>query len=270
MIILSSKAENLRAIMPCATVEAEYGQEVVQGSILTLAHHGPRSDRPCPALVGNLPEMGIKTIGISHLDLDTLGGIMAIKGCKFISTFWGVVAHVDLNGRHKAHLHPHWEVCKSVFYSFWAWSEKNRLQVSTEVRDVTMEVEQAIDVFNKILDGDETLKKEGDEWIKAQGSLNNESFVSESNGIIVRKSSKFVNHLYNTPSGGLCKAVLSFNIERKNITLSVSDGDFNCCEIMQTVFGPSAGGHAGIAGSPRGQEMKLEDLDLVLRVINER
>lgn len=31
-----------------ATVEAEYGDDVVEGEILTLAHHGSRSNNPAP------------------------------------------------------------------------------------------------------------------------------------------------------------------------------------------------------------------------------
>ena len=57
-------------------------------------------------------------------------------------------------------------------------------------------------------------------------------------------------------------AIVSYNSTRKDITLSFYDENaigLNACEIVQAAWGPLAGGHAGIAGSPRGQEMGLGD-----------
>ena len=47
-----------------------------------------------------------------------------------------------------------------------------------------------------------------------------------------------------------------------SITLSFEDGGekFNAAVIMREFFGPEAGGHAGIAGSPRGVVYNMDDL----------
>ena len=129
--IMSSDAAALRAAldehkgwltdspkMPTVTVEAEYGNEVVEGSFATLAHHGPRSGvNPCPCTrtwhdgryrdarrqsIPRMPEGSL--VGLSHLDLDALGGIMALAGhpakeyfCQD-KIFWEVAAALDIQG----------------------------------------------------------------------------------------------------------------------------------------------------------------------------
>lgn len=104
-VFIANNAAALRAVGPTHTVEAEFGLEVCEGSSVTLAHHGPRSDNPCPCLGDNISdcpynedsqgcaefvEKGLchqecldnKIIGVSHFDLDTLGGVMCCLGVK--------------------------------------------------------------------------------------------------------------------------------------------------------------------------------------------
>ena len=38
---------------------------------------------------------------------------------------------------------------------------------------------------------------------------------------------------------------------------------------MQRLVGPEAGGHPGIAGSPRGQDMSLRELDKVIDTLQD-
>lgn len=85
--LVSSSQVNLATALEgktSATVEAEYGDLVVEGSVLTLAHHGPRSGNSCPCLVENRPqgEQSIEVVGLSHMDLDTIGGCAALLGLK--------------------------------------------------------------------------------------------------------------------------------------------------------------------------------------------
>jgi hypothetical protein len=57
----------------------------------------------------------------------------------------------------------------------------------------------------------------------------------------------------------VCEAVIAFNTKSGSITLSFAEetDPRNACELMQAVFGPEAGGHKGIAGSPRGVRQTL-------------
>ena len=40
--------------------------------------------------------------------------------------------------------------------------------------------------------------------------------------------------------------------------------------IVQELWGPEAGGHPGIAGSPRGKEMTKKDLQQLAKLVNEK
>ena len=189
-ILISNNADNLTAALSgtnSATVEAEYGETVVQGSILTLAHHGDRASRPCPCGLPNMADLGVDTIGVSHFDLDTLGGVMAILGRKPVGaydwlgdtyphqfeSFWSTAAAVDTKGAHKLS-----ELVESgsdmlsktsvveALHAFWAWSEGNILfpERDGSVTDVTEFFETAMEVVEKILQGDETLLQAGRDW----------------------------------------------------------------------------------------------------------
>jgi len=201
-IIISNNPTNLQSALneyaSTATVEAEYGERVVQGSVLTLAHHGPRSGRPCPCGISNFPKMGIDVIGISHIDLDTLGGILAILGRKredgWRGLFWGIATKVDTMGVHKLH-----EIIEDfggnnprpleALNAFWAFSE------SPEGR------------------------------------------------------------IYPPRDGSAIEVDLSKHLRVLEVLLDSPKEDLG---EQYNLWGPEAGGHPGIAGSPRGQKMDFE------------
>lgn len=273
-IFLSSNAPNLETALSeytsTATVEAEYGDRVVEGSVITLAHHGPRQERPCPCSLPSLPDLGIEAIGVSHFDLDTLGGVMSIMGKHLPYTcecgygefhnsqlwgeFWQAAAHVDVNGVHKCEADG---VVLRQLQAFWAWSEANRLFPPRDgsVADVSGFINDAIDVIDKILRRDEDLLASGDEWAAEKSALAEESFVESFDGVDLRQSEAFVNHLY----GPSTRAIVGHNTQTGAITVSVPEPikGFFCGEFLKDMFGPEAGGHAGIGGTPRGQQYSL-------------
>jgi hypothetical protein len=260
-IFISNSAANLSGAIAgftSATVEAEFGEAVVEGSVLTLAHHGPRADRPCPCSVGNLPDLGVGVIGVSHFDLDTLGGVMAIMGRKPQShLFWDAAAFVDTKGAHKLPSDTPTGVSEAL-QAFWAWSEKNRLYPdrSGSVTDVTDFFEGAMDIVSAILGGDESLLAAGRSWASEKDQLDQDSLVDTFAGVQLRSSESFVNHLYHDTT----KGIVGFNTETGAITVSVPDPvpGFSCGEFLQGIFGPEAGGRDVIGGSPRGVEYNLE------------
>lgn len=265
--VISSNPANLLAAAPQATVEAEYGDVCVSGTVLTMAHHGPRSGNPCPCSGQyQIPE-GISLVGLSHVDLDTLGGCAAILNRRpEAPAFWEAAEFVDLNGPHAlGRLAPSETVLRQL-HAFWAWSEANRCFAPRDgsVADVTAAVMAGIEIIERICALDESLLAAGDAHREAGERLNAESFIEEREGIILRRSSNFVNHLYTTPAGVVCKAVVAFSEKFGSVTVSFADdasrGRINAREIVQSLWGELAGGHDGIAGSPRGQAMTEEDL----------
>ena len=103
-ILISANPEALKKELDnfskTVTVEAEYGSVVVEGTELTLAHHGDRSGNPAPCL--HEGKVDCDAIGLSHVDLDAMGGVLAVCGRKPVApSFWELAAFVDVNGPHK-------------------------------------------------------------------------------------------------------------------------------------------------------------------------
>lgn len=277
--IISNNENNLAAALASfaksATVEAEYGDAVVKGSVLTLAHHGPRSGNPAPCLAENgVTGEGVEAVGLSHLDLDSLGGCAAILGRKpEAQGFWTLAAFVDVNGPHKLGQASADPADIARLYAFWAWSQANRCMAPRDgsVADVTEQVMSAIVVIERICANDTDLFADGEQFRSAEEALNKRSFVEMSAGVAVRVAEVFVNHLYVTPEGATAKAVVAFNTLTGGITVSLADSipGVSACANMQRLFGKEAGGHAGIAGSPRGARCGLADIHATAEAVRD-
>lgn len=270
--LLSSNPTVLAAALEgkaSATVEAEYGDAVVEGSVLTMAHHGPRTGQTAPCAYENGCAEDVEVVGLSHFDLDTLGGCTAILARKPEgTTFWALAEFIDLNGAHKLHEGiektgaSDEDVAK--LFAFWAWSRNFRVFPNRDgsVSDVTNKVIEGCNVLEKIMMGDEALLKAGTVYREAEGKLNADTLVEAKEGVVVRVSSQFTNHLYNLPDGSAHAAVVSFTTTTGAVTVSFADSPKgkNARQIVQELWGELAGGHAGIAGSPRDRRMTLADL----------
>lgn len=279
-IFISNNPQNLAAELAAfsstVTVEAEYGDFVVEGSILTLAHHGSRSGNPAPCLASNGVAGGqeVEAIGLSHLDLDSLGGLMAVLGVKpEFSGFWILADFVDINGPHKLSQSGAEPQDVARLYAFWAWSQAHRLSPERDgsVTDVTEAVLEAVEVIQRICADDPDLLAQGEAFRLAEEALNKRSFVQLEGGVVVRVADAFTNHLYLSPEGEVAKAVVAFNTTTGGITISLADPivGVSAKDVVQALWGPAAGGHAGIAGSPRGQRMTLADLQAAFAAVQE-
>lgn len=266
---------------PTSTVEAEYGDAVVSGSWATLAHHGSRSHNLCPCLEENRQPPPDLLIGVSHFDLDTLGGTMALLGIKpNAPDFWRVAARVDTEGPHKLPLMGATRDAVDCLHAFWAWSEDNRVslprasaQGPAALVDLTDLFLKAASFITELLAGHRAdAVSAGRAWAARNEALERETLVSEyGNGaVLLRASDRFVNHLY----GPTAAAVVGYNTKAGSITVSFSDEDsrrgLSACDIMQEVYGPLAGGHAGIAGTPRGETYTLEDAAAFAQIVADK
>lgn len=270
---------------PILTVEAEYGSTVVEGTLYTAAHHQPsgpfeRGVNPAPCNDSRIPVVDKDAIVlVSHFDLDTAAGCLRALGGGFghlfapeYDPFWRLAEAVDLEGPHKArHLGgSEQDILRLLAYDAWAESELPRLP-REGTHDVTEMVTAAGNTLTRVLTGDEAALDLGRKYMADEDKLNNESFETTYAGEIILRVVKdprsFVNHLYTTPDGRLMKAVVTMNSGNQSITISLADPvpGLNCRELVQQLWGPEAGGHPGIAGSPRGQKMTGDQAEDVIR-----
>lgn len=272
---------------PVLTVEAEYGSTVVEGTTYTAAHHQPvgtpyagrhlpgaeLTGRPSPCNDPNIPALGPDdTILVSHVDLDTIGGCLralpefARLFLPARAGFWELAEWVDVRGAHKLPLIPNrlrpWV---QFLRAFWAWSKANTPRYPRDVStDITKDVMAAGTTLFRIFANDDELWAAGLAMAAAEAALNERTFVSALQGVVFRRAAlqtEFVNHLYATPTGMVAYAVVSFNEATHAVTVSLADPipGVSCRAIVQELWGPDAGGHDGIAGSPRGKVMLSSD-----------
>ena len=280
-VLHSTSPDLLRSAAPHLTVEAEYGSVVVEGSVFTAAHHQPSGKfagdhlvaggRPAPCNDTEIPTFdpstGEWTVGVSHLDLDTIGGVlralpdMADLFDTVFAGFWSLAAFVDTSGAHKVKFAGATDEDVARLYAWWAYFKTlPRLGFNT-LNDCTEVVLGCGPVLREILAGDEARLEAGRAFRTAEDALNAASFVEHRpSGVLVRKSptqGDFVNHLYTTPSGEVARAVVALNPEAGTVTVSLESPveGVSCREVVQGLWGALAGGHAGIAGSPRGERM---------------
>jgi hypothetical protein len=279
-VILCSSPDKLVQLEPVVTVEAEYGDRVVEGSALTLAHHGSRSDNPAPC-IATIPDLQLeepRIIGLSHIDLDSLGGILRVlerlADVERLGTvaFWTVAAKVDTNGAHKLPLYADDSTIENaMLHAWWAWNENNKIYPERDGSPLPINdwVHDAIVVLDRIFQQDPDLLAAGQKFKEEDELLNAQSFRGFGNGVLWRQSEKFVNHLYRGPQGQLAMVVVSINPKSGAIIVSrENDGvPVNCRDLVQSLWGPEAGGHNGIAGSPRDQVMTDEDLTQAVKAI---
>ena len=282
-ILLAPSADLARSLpVPDLTVEAEYGSFVLEGSLYTAAHHQPIGSRYAGRHIGgamsspcndsNIPvvvESG-GTVVVSHVDLDTFGGCLRAMGVDIFDgagSVWESAELVDCNGAHKLQVLEISLEDQLKLQAFWAWSRTNipRGFSRTEVTDITTHVIAAGEALEAILMEDPKLLQVGMDAVKEEATLNASSFQENRGGVIVRQSDQFVNHLYFSPAGERGKAVVTRNTKTGSITVSLYDpiSGFSCRDFVQSLWGSEAGGHAGIAGSPREASYTVEDLSEV-------
>lgn len=266
ILLASAPLTLLAALAPfavTATVEAEYGAVTVRGTALTFAHHGANAGQPCPCSYPNTVAHGwaIDAVGISHADLDTLGGVLAIQGRKpEAPSFWALAEFMDLNGAHKLALSGASESDKARLYAWWAWSEQHRLFAPRDGSVVAANawIDQAWGAITRIVAGDATMLAKGADFAAKEAALNKASLRRRIGKVLFREHAGFTNHLYADPGGDPAEAVVAYNPETGGITLSFAEArpQDNACKELQRKFGALAGGHKGIAGSPRGKRMR--------------
>lgn len=262
-ILLAPNWETAKRIKAEATVEAEYGEHILKGTMVTLAHHVEEfrnNPAPCVQKVPVLP-MGSKIV-ISHIDLDTLGGIMSLVGEKPVDKeFWRVVEFIDVNGPHHIIKFPKQ---KDKLNAYWSmklpYPKKNS---SKKVVDVTQIVKEHIEAIKKILKGDMQLIEQGKNWVKRMEKKVEDCLIEEDRYVRIFKTNGVFcsSSYYSKKQKAFIPATVVFNERDGEIKVSNHDRSFNADEVMKKLFGNESGGKAGIAGSPRGKRMSKKDFE---------
>lgn len=293
-IILSSNPDLLEARLrgyvkdgcDSITIEAEYGDRLVEGSILTLSHHGLRKNNPCPCLFRNNGKIEVSSIrndktivfGLSHIDLDTMLALLSILGYLDESirdsseSFFQLAAFLDINGAHKINLFNASDLDIKKYYACEYYIKKLKPQASSkDVINVTNELVGLALILRDIICEDPDLIKDGEAFMRREECLNKESFIDKIGDLIIRVHHEFVNHLYMTPIGEVGRAIITFNTINGSIIVSFSDPihGISCKEIVQNLWGKDAGGNDGIAESPRGERMSFSDLKEAVSFVNQ-
>lgn len=264
---INSAKEYVETHNVVATVEAEYGDTCIEGKELTLAHHGSRSNNPAPCNDDRAHKLNGGEILISHIDLDTVGGILAIMGQKFENPdFWAAAEYIDVNGVH--HSHELSEDIQNMLNAYYAWGETHRGNRITEITDVTEQILSQKEILDIVLDQnhpehDEAIQK-GKEWHDRITQAVESKLVDENENVRVFKTDgTFCSASYYSPNQKtIVPATVSFNTKFNAITVAFEDGGTNLSakDIVQRLWGKDAGGRDGIAGSPRNWEKSTEEL----------
>lgn len=277
-VILAPSYDIAKNIKAEATVEAEYGDECLEGTMVTLAHHGPRSNNPAPCNTPDVPELPpFATVVVSHIDLDTLGGIYALQGRKPEDyRFWEAAEMIDVKGAH--HIHELDKDIQDKLNAYYAYNDGQPRQRYTEAIDVTKQIDDTYNVVNAIVDINDPehdkLITAGKEWAQTREKEVEDQLVYENKDVRVFDTNGiFCAASYFSPNQNtICPATVTYNEKFKSITLAFEDGgkQLNAKEIVQELWGSEAGGREGIAGSPRNVEMTKNDLAKLVNELTER
>lgn len=291
-IIACSNPDNLLAALfeiddTFAVVEAEYGDREVYGHVdgepddlLTLNHH-IRPHKSCPCNVDYTFGEGVPAVGVSHFDLDTLGGVLQVLGQKPQDwEFWDLAAYLDTNGPHKIDAANPSPRLRAAMDAFWAWSDANRLVVTPNAVDVTDFFARAGGAIRLILAGDPTLIDAGRAWRISRDSLERDSFQLDLGRVVFRadlNGDRFTNMFYEH-NGKEYDFIVAWKSGMQNVAcsareknLTLADGSpFDAAEIMRQVTNdPGAGGHKWVAGTNRAMKYSYEDAEAIAKAIAE-
>lgn len=217
-----------KGVFPQATVEAEYGDKVIKGSEVTLSHHAEEyKNNPAPCNTSNVPVLeDNSTIVVSHLDLDTLGGIAALMGRKKEdSAFWEAAEFIDLNGPHN--LFQVKEETRKKYVAYQAYSANHRTPRFTELTDVTDIVLEYLNIIDKAIDGDKDLIQDGIKWDEETKKRIEDCLIFENDNVRVFYSPDGIfcsAAYYSENQGKVIPCTVTLNGKYQSITVAMEDG----------------------------------------------
>lgn len=257
-----SYAERLKQEgVPFATVEAEYGDFCVEGTHATLAHHASKyRHSPAPCVRTDVTPLEDGVILISHLDLDTLGGIALLWDCYTPHSFWKSEAIIDTQGALGLSLIP--KTDDDLMKVYWAWENTTpelKLPIEEDCLDVTLQTQERLRFLTQLLRGEISVDLQQYYLTifeqHLQDYLKSCIYEDQQMRIFVHESPMhFQVHRREQELVDIC---LHYHPKRKTIILSDISGRMDCGKVMKELFGDKAGGQFRIGGTPRDKAFSL-------------
>lgn len=181
--------------------------------------------------------------------------------------FWEGAEYIDVKGPH--HIQELSKDVQDKLNAYYAWNAvQPKSQINSGVvSDVTEKVLQHGKALDSILDeravNHDEMIQAGKKWREQITEQVESRLVSESRyARCFVTDGVFCSSGYYSPSQQMSlPATVVLNTKDNNILVSFYDSEkFNAKDFVQTLWGPDAGGKAGIAGSPRGWNLSSENL----------
>ena len=258
--------ETMQERKPEATVKVKSMGKTMQGTEITLGSTERGTVPPaCRAVVKSL-EKG--TILISSLDLDTIGGVLAITGDKPKDTeFWKAIAYLDINGTHNLYkLSQDVQDKVNVLLAWQAFQPHMKYDKPTNVTSI---IAQGANILKATLDErhpkhDAVIQK-GKEWAKINTQAIESQLVDETPTLrtFITNGIPCANAFYSPTQNQVVSATLTLDKETNRITIATLDGNstFSARDIAKQLWGSRVDGDEILAMSPCNEEMTEEDLE---------
>lgn len=184
--------------------------------------------------------------------------------------FWKAAEFLDTKGPH--HLHEIPEIDAEKYLAYQAYSAEHRIPRMTEVTDITSVVHEYLGIVDKVIDGDEQLITAGKNFSENRRKQIEDCLMYENSNMRIFYSPEGIfcsAAYYSKEIGGIIPATITLSGKSNSILLAMEDGGetVSAREMVQELW-DEAGGHNGIAGSPRGQEMTKKDLFILAQRVN--
>jgi len=277
--------EIAKELAPCGAIECEYGDNVItenfEGVQIAMYHHGKYSDNTPPSErwdVYDKLEKGLDNFIISHVDLDTIMGIMwaskILKPTSIAKEIGRLASIQDLKGFHYIeneilkNLRP---VIKYRFLGVGYIVSNIEIEKTNElVLDVSKPIHKAIlKIKDIIVEGvDEGLKNQINRWLKEKeaDALKHQILFDEENSIRIFNADKNLLSAYNL-NNKTSKINIQYNSGNGSITIATYNeeiakelfGENGVITPLREVFGDEAGGRISVGGAPRNKKYNFED-----------
>jgi hypothetical protein len=266
-------------------IETEYGQRTlddsVPGVVLSLNHHGELQEELPPAMVYQTLDKPVRydNFIISHIDLDTLFGILWtagwLKKTKVTKKLSDIIGAADNLGFHRIDSIIQ-GVDKDIVDKYYAIGYLLRSWVIHDkghnVKDVSKELHKLLlRIKDVIMDGPPPeLTFLVEEWFSKKNDLAQKYLLSVFN--LCDKDRLFIFRAPYTLVNAYrinnlkAKIIIHYNEQSKSITLSCYDeetaikyfGKEGVLKPLRQFFGDKAGGKITIGGTPRDQQFQPE------------
>lgn len=258
-----------------ATIEFEFGDNVLEGEMYTAAHHAEKyKNRESACMqIRDSKLKNFSRIVINKPDIDTYCAMYALLNFGEISEeFFEGVNIIDKFGHREIDT-----LSKKVrlqIESYWALSYKiKKFPYTKTMVDVTEICMEHMELLHQIILENPNYMSEEivEEWRKDVEEKVENCLIAETPNLRVfetfgiKTSGSYFSKRFNQNA----EMTISYNNKKGTISIATINEEIDCKTIAQTLWGCKAGGHKGISGSPRGIKMDRSEFLSTVKIIKE-